>query len=509
MFARGPSAPTVHVRVRAHATSPGRPPDRPPPEATVDRLRTFFAVQVWEVPLDRLGPGRRALYRASRVGYATAHGFVAHRLTVRAAALTYYTALSVVPFLAFAFAVLKGFGVYSGFIEGTVRPYLDRTFGANPALLGSIDRILDFVDRTNVSALGALGLVALVYTSVSLLASIEDTLNEIFGARTRRSFLRQVTDYVTLLVTTPLLVVAATTAASAAQSSRVVVFLRDTLALGGVIESLLHFTSVFTVGIAFFAVYVILPNIRTRPLSALLGAVVSAVLWQLALVAYVRFQIGVSSYNALYSVLGAIPIFLVWTYVSWIVLLVGAQVAAAHQDERMLRQRLRSSRIDQALRETLAVFLVAQAVHDLVSGGRRRDAAQLAAAADAPEVAVQEILAALVRGGVLVRADVPGEAGYVPARDIDAARVEDVRDALRRDADAEGLRRDVERRLGPGLHEILAAAEEGARSSPRNVTLRQLAALVDPEGTAPAADGPRPAPIPARTPADAPVHDAK
>ena len=232
-----------------------------------------------------MGHGRALLYRASRVAHAAFHGFIAHRLTVRAAALTYYTALSVVPFLAFAFAVLKGFGAYGSFVEGTLRPYLDRTFGGNPALLGSIERILQFVDRTNLSALGAAGLITLVYTSVSLIGSVEDTLNEIWGAKARRSFLRQVTDYVTLLVTTPLLVVAATTAASVAQSSRVVLFLRDALSLGPIIDFLLHFTSLAPVGLAFFAVYVILPNVRTRPSSALLGAAVAGVLWQAALVA--------------------------------------------------------------------------------------------------------------------------------------------------------------------------------------------------------------------------------
>jgi membrane protein len=473
----------------------------------LDRLRAFFGQRIWAVRADRLGRGRALLYRASRVAYASVRGFVLHRLTVRAAALTYYTVLSIVPFLAFAFAVLKGFGAYTSFIEGTVRPHLDRTFGANPALLGSIERILQFVDRTNVSALGAVGLVFLVYTSVSLIGSVEDTLNEIWDAKTRRSFLRQVTDYVTLLVTTPLLVVAATTAASAAQSSRIVVFLRNALQLGAVIDFSLRFTSLATVGLAFFAVYIILPNVRTRPLSALIGAAVAAVLWQIALVAYVRFQIGVSSYNALYSVLGAIPVFLVWTYVSWVVLLVGAQVAAAHQNERVLRQRLRSSHLDQELRELLGVALVAHVVRDFLAGARRRDVAALASAVDAPELAVQEILDALVRGGALVRTDAREDPGYVPARDVDTMRVTDVVDALRRDAGSEELRADVERHLVPELRAFVSALQEGVRSMPQNVTLRKLASLVEPRPESPEGDvGPPAPPIAPRHP---PVRDGK
>jgi membrane protein len=477
---------------------------------SLDRLRAFFDERIWLARPERVGPVRAVLYRVICVGYAAVQGFFAHRLTVRAAALTYYTVLSIVPFLAFAFAILKGFGAYASFINGIARPYLDRTFGANPALFGSIDRILEFVDRTDLSAVGAVGLITLVYTSLSLIGSVEDTLNEVWGAGTRRSLLRQITNYVTLLVTTPLLILAATTAASAAQSSRIVVFLREALSLGPVIDFLLHFTSIATVGLAFFAVYVILPNVRVRPLSALLGSVVAAVLWQAALVTYVRLQIGVSSYNALYSVLSAVPIFLVWTYVSWVVLLVGAQVAAAHQNERVLRQRVRSSHLDQALRETLAVLLVAQIVRDFLAAAPRRDPSQLASAIDAPELVVQDLLDALVRGGLLARTEVRGQPGYVPARDIDSARVGDLLDAVRRDAEAESLREQVERHLGPRLQAVLEATEEGARSSPLNVTLRRLASLLDAEPPVTEVDGRRDDPAPAGSlPTSPPIQDAK
>ncbi len=156
----------------------------------VERARSYFTETIWAEPPGSTGRVREVLDRVSRVGYSAVGGFFANRLTVRAAALTYYAVLSVVPFLAFAFAILKGFGAYGTFIEVTVRPYLHRTFGANPALLGSIERILTFVDRTGVSTLGALGLLALVYTSVSLLSNVEDALNEIWGARTKRSMLR-------------------------------------------------------------------------------------------------------------------------------------------------------------------------------------------------------------------------------------------------------------------------------------------------------------------------------
>lgn len=456
----------------------------------IERLRAFFSDGVWAVPIAGGRRGRAFAYRVARVAFATAHAFFANKVTIRAAALTYYTVLALVPFLAFAFAILKGFGVYRTFVDATVRPYVEGTFGGNTALLGAMERILRFVDRTDVSALGALGLVALVYTCVSLLGSVEDALNEAWGARTRRTFLRQVTDYVTLLVIAPLLTVAATAVAAAAQSSRVVQLLRDALGLGTIIDFLLHFTSVAVVGIALFAVYLILPNVRVRVASAALGAVVAALGWQAALVLYVRFQVGVSNFNALYSVLSAIPIFLVWTYASWIVVLVGAQVAASHQNERRIRHRLRAARADQQTREALAVVLAARVARAFVAGAVWRGPSDTADLVELSPVTIEQTLDALVRGGILARAVTDGEAAYLPARDLDAIRVEDVRAALRKDHDADELRTALERHIGPALLGVLRAAAEPARDSGWNLTLRELAALAGRD----AAEGARSAP---------------
>jgi membrane protein len=441
----------------------------------LDRLRSFFSSSIWGDQPEGLSRARAAVHRVSRVAYSTVRGFFVDQLTSRAAALTYYTVLSIVPFLAFAFAVLKGFGAYRTFIDGTVRPWLTDNFAANPALYEAIDRILRFVDQTDVSKLGTLGLLFLVYTSVSLVSSVEVALNRTWGAKTERPFLRQVTDYVTLLVTTPLLLLVATGFSAAAQSSRVVVFLRETLGLGPVIDFVLGLTPVVVVWIALFAIYMILPNVRTRPASAALGAAVAAVLWQGALVLHVQSQVGVARYNALYSVLGALPIFLVWTWVSWLVVLVGAELAASHQNEQAVRQRFRAERVDQALKEVLAIAVAARVTQDFLAGAPRRSHAALAELLHIPLPVVEEVLDALVRSGLLARTVSGRELGYVPGRDVDAVRASELRDAVRRDRRGDETRRGVERRLGPGIRQVLHGFEEASRGSRFNLTLRELA----------------------------------
>lgn len=428
----------------------------------------------------------------SRLGYATFRGFLENRLTLRAAALTYFSVLSIVPLLAFAFAVLKGLGAYSGFVDGTLTPYLTQTFGENTSLLAAVQYVFRFVDRTNVSTLGVVGLLTLVYTSVSLLSNVEASFNVVWGARTQRPFLRQVTDYVTLLVTTPILIVVATTFATAAQSSQAILFLRETLGLGQVIDFLLRFTSVVVVATALFALFVILPNVHVRPVSALIGASVSALLWQAVLIAHVQFQVGIAGYNALYSVLGALPIFLVWMYFSWVTVLVGAQVAAAHQNGRAMGEQFVRRHVDQALRERLAVGLAAVVTRDFRTGTRRPEI-ELADLLQVPRATVDEVLSALVEAGILARAVAGRDTYLLPGRDPASVRALDVRDALRREPTADSARPALEAHLPGPLRDVLDALEQEVRRSPRNLTLVELSELAGRTAT-------EPLPPPARAP---------
>jgi membrane protein len=471
------------VREEAPAVSAPRP-------SALARARGWFGARIWEVRLREVPPAQAALTWAARVAAVTVRGFLDDALSFRAAALTYFTVLSIVPFLAFAFAVLKGFGVYGSFVEGTVKPYVDETFAANLALHDAIEYVLRFVDETDVSRLGTLGVIVLVYAAVTMVANVEAALNDIFGAKSRRPVLRQITDYVTLLVISPILLLAATTFSAAAQSSNVVRFLRESLGLGPVIDFALGLGSLVIVAVALFAMYVILPNVRVRPLAALVGAVFAALLWQGALVLHVRLQMGVARYSALYSVLGAIPIFLVWTYVSWLVVLVGARVAAAQGAGAYARQPGRGRPADRALEEAIALALAAEVARSFVVGGRPPRGAALAERLRVPAPLADEILDALVRAGLLARVVSGRDAGFVPGRDPGGIRAEDVRDALRHEPRVDPLRATVERQLAPGLRRAVSAAEEQRRRSPYNLTLRELAAAEAEEAPPLAGDEP-------------------
>ncbi|TAJ19155.1 MAG: YihY/virulence factor BrkB family protein, partial [Planctomycetota bacterium] len=309
------------------------------------RIRVFFERGIWsEAARSARGP-RGWLFASLRAGYLAARGYLADRCGMRAAALTYITVLSLVPLLAFAFSVAKGLGAYDALERDVIDPFLTRTVCEVPAVAPSvegipteflpateaalanptqvqlrmaIERVLEFVANTDVGKLGGIGLLLLVWTVIRLLASIERTINEIYGIRRDRTLLRKVPDYLAIVLLAPLLVVGATGLTAAAQTSAAVDWANETLHLGPLFDVLVRLVPLLSIWAAFTFVYLTMPNTHNRLWPALMGGLVGGTAWQLAQVLHVNFQVGLAKYNALYSGFAAIPIFLIWLYVSWV-----------------------------------------------------------------------------------------------------------------------------------------------------------------------------------------------
>jgi membrane protein len=174
----------------------------------------------------------------------------------------------------------------------------------------------------------------------------------------------------------------------------------------------------------------VMPNTTVSLRSALVGALVGALLWYGMLLLHVRFQLGVARYNALYSSFAAIPIFLVWLYASWLVVLVGAQVAATHQRDRTLALHKRLGESDPERRELLALSLVLHVARAFVSGGQRPTLERLRDDLGAQESVMRDVLARVQAAGLV--APLRTDGSLVLARPPERIRVKDVLDALRR-----------------------------------------------------------------------------
>ena len=251
---------------------------------------------------------------------AVARRFYADQGLVRASALAYASLLSIVPLLAVMFAVLKGLGV-QGRLEGVLLSRLS----LSPEVA---DTIVDLVERVNVGTLGGLGAALLLVTVVSVLGGIEASFNHVWRVARNRSPWRKLTDYLSVILLTPFLMLAAGAMTSSMQADRVLQWLLQSAYLGPVAVTGLRLVPIAINVLAIGVLYAVMPNRRGSPAAIAVGALFAGVAWHLVQLGYIHFQIGMANYNAIYGALSQLPITLVWLYVSWTVILVGAEIAA-------------------------------------------------------------------------------------------------------------------------------------------------------------------------------------
>jgi membrane protein len=440
------------------------------------RGTNFFTDKIWEQRVDDLPTGRAWGYQTARVVYCTLHGLiVGDRLQVRAAALTYFTVLSLVPLLAFAFALLKGFGAYDVLVEETLRPYLHQFLSGNESLQTALDQILGFVDNTGVTSLGFVGLVTLLYAATRLLRNVELALNEIWSVRGARETVQQLRDYVAIIVVTPICLMAGAGLTTAGQAFSLLQAAGESLGISELLDQLIGVMGplvVLFLGLLFL--YKVMPYTNVRFLSAVTGAAVGAVLWYIVLIIHVRFQVGVAQYNALYSSFGAIPIFLAWLQVSWLVVLAGAQIASTHQNSAGLAQRKRLANADQALKEAIALAALLRIGRAFVACEGAVSRRVMSAEFSVPEPLLTELFDQLVKAQLLVEAGLPSDPNYVLARPPELVHVKDVLDALRRNQGTPAEAFAGHAHIGTKAAELWHALDDSLTGSQANRTLHDV-----------------------------------
>ncbi len=439
-------------------------------------LLQFFTKDVWEARLEELPRAHAFGYRCARVAHGMVQGLLFEdKLHLRAAALTYFTVLSLVPLLAFAFALLKGFGVYDTLVQESIRPYVLSLLSNNQPLHSAVEKILGFVGHTGVTSLGFGGLLFLVYAATRLLRNVEEALNDIWGARTGRSPLQQVRDYAAILVVTPLCLVAAGALATLGQALSLLRAAGKTLGVSWLVDqaiALLGPLSVLFLGLVFL--YTVLPFAKVRLRSAALGAAVGSVLWYVVLVIHVRFQVGVANFNALYAGFAALPIFFAWQHISWLVVLVGAQVAATDQHHRGLARRARISAVDNPTREAVCLSAVLRITRAFTRGEPTPTVEGLSAELAVDAALLGELLERLERWKILLQTRSGEDVAYALAKAPALIRVKHVLDAMRRPPAAEESRGAAGPDVEPLVECLLERLERSAEESPANQTLEEL-----------------------------------
>lgn len=356
------------------------------------KLRHKIKHLLWEQNPNEMSFLQRVLLRQVQTVVLVFRDFSINQSLLRAAALTYYTMLSIVPLLALTFALLKAFGVQN-LLEPLIMEKL--TVGDGEA----VQAILGYINNTQVGKMGTIGLVFLLVAVISLLTNVEKSFNHVWGVQEIRPLMRRFADYLSVILVGPVLIIAAISMTSSLASNNLVQKLIEMQLVGSLILLLFKVVPFLFMWLAFTVLYVFMSNIKVEWRAAFIGGVVGGTLWQLAQWAYVNFQVGVAKYNAIYGTMAALPIFMVWLYLSWVIVLFGLGVTYAKQNLRTSGRDLRGSEVSRNCYEQVALVLLVTLADRFARGENAQTQEQLAALLFLPSRLCRSVLNLLVEVG--------------------------------------------------------------------------------------------------------------
>jgi len=393
----------------------------------------FITDDIWNVNLKTL-PKRRAFFiRQLRIIVLGVKGFRQDKIQLRASALTFYSMLSVVPVLAMAFGIAQGFGLEK-LLEKQITAAMEGFDGEDMIL----DKILTFthslLSTTKGGAIAGVGFVLLLYSVIRLLENIEISFNDIWGVKKARGWIRQLTDFLTLMIISPILIVLSSSATVyvTTQISQITQSLEILHSVRPYILMTFHLVPYILIWLLFTILYQIMPNTKVKFSSALVGGIIAGTFFQLLQWGYITFQYGVSRYNAIYGSFAALPLFIVWMQFSWLIILMGAKVAFANQNVDRFEFIAETEQMSISFKRLLALSVSHIIIKRFVKGEAPLTLIDITKRLEAPAKFVKQIINDLMEARIIVeiKTNLEKESPYQPAQDPNKLTVKYILNAI-------------------------------------------------------------------------------
>ena len=399
-------------------------------------------------------------------------GFDEDRCQLRASALTFYSLLSIVPVIAILFGIAKGFG----FQEVLEKDLLEK-FSAHQAVLVQVmDFAKSMLETTKGGLIAGIGLAVLFWTVIKVLGSIERSFNNVWGVKIPRPWSRKFTDYTSVLLIAPILFFLSSSIMVFITSQ--VTFITEKFALLGFFSSLIFFLLKLLpyciVWILFTFIYIFMPNTKVRFTSGLVAGIVAGSVYQLVQWGYITFQVGVAKYNAIYGSFAALPLFLGWLQVSWLVVLFGAELSFSHQNVDTYEFEPDCLGVSISFKKLLSLRITHLLVKNFSAGKPPLTATMITHALEVPIRLVRQVLFELAESGIVsaVVTEDGENPAYQPGRDSDSLTIQYVIDALeKRGVDTIPAAQTAELQA---LSESLQTFNDILVSSPANKLLKSI-----------------------------------
>jgi membrane protein len=401
--------------------------------------------------------------RILRYPYAVIRDLTRGDINLRAMGLVYTSLLSIIPLVAFAFAILKIFGARHD-LEPIVYEFF-RPMGG-PLADQLANRVVEFGHRVSTSVVGFVGLALLAYTLFGTIKKVEDSFNFVWHVAHPRSLARRVAEYLILLILGPLLVVGFIGLSHAALETTAV---QEVARLRMLRHAAIALSPYLMVTVFFTGMYMLIPNTRVHWRPALIGAVVAGVLWAAVGKTFTAFVVYSTRLQLVYAGFAFVVAALLWTYFGWLILLAGAQLSFYIQNPTYLRLGLRELRLSSVETEQLALRLMYFVARAQVSGEPRWKVSKLAEELGLPGIAMARLVDTFEDAGLLIATD---DDGLAAARDIEKISVCEILEVARNQRSGHLTPRDV---TIPSVDRLIAEIEEARRERCGDMTLQDLA----------------------------------
>ena len=380
------------------------------------RLINFFKIDMWRVDNDLLSPVKRLLYAVIKIAYLALRFFINKRVMTQASALTYSTLLAIVPIFAVVFAIARGFG-YSKYIEVWFRDAFSSQPQTAEAIIGFVN---SYLVHTKSGVFLGVGLLFMLYTVMMLVSNVEQTFNEIWQVKKKRSLFRTITDYLAMFFLFPILIVV---------MSGLSIFMTmmadnmsDFLLVGSAVRLLIDVSPYILMSMLFIALYVFMPNTHVKIKNAIVPGILAGIAMQLVQFFYIHSQIWVTGYNAIYGSFAALPLFMLWLQISWTICLFGAELTYTSQNLDYYDYDARTDDISHRYQMLISALLMSRICSRFADGRKAPTADELRTETGVPIRIVNDLLYKLIEAHLVIEvsSDEKGNVSkYVPAESLD------------------------------------------------------------------------------------------
>ena len=399
----------------------------------IKKIVSFLKKDLWIIDLDKLTRTKTLFFKSLRLISFTIREMMGNELQLRAVSLVYTTLLSIVPLIAFSFSILQSFGVVNTQLEPILQNFLT-PLGEQGIQISQ--KILEFVGNMKVGVLGTLGLLTLLYTVFSMIKKIDDSINVIWKVHRGRGILKRITNYISLTILGPILMF-------------VILGLTATLASNTIVDKLTHY-KIFSaliilwgtilpyllVSIIFSIIYLIVPNTKVRIWPAIIGGIVAGIFWQISSQLFAKGVASSTKYFAIYSSLAIVILFMIWQYISWLIVLIGAQISYCAQKIDYSGINLKSSEISSKLKERISLSIMYLIGKNFSLGSKNLSLDQIVDLTNMPYEFVNSSIKELTVKNLLIEsADSPTT--YIPAKDLELISLEEIINASRTNEQSE------------------------------------------------------------------------